>query len=131
MKIEKILSANDIGATGAHQAGILVPKQKQILDFFPKLDPSIKNPRTTINFKDSSGQNWKLNFIYYNNKFFGGTRNEYRLTAMTVFFKMKNLKMNDKVLLSKNNSNDYFIDYEKPNKSVKIKLSNNWKIIDL
>ncbi len=130
MRIEKILSANDVGATGAHQAGICIPKKDDILSFFPKLDPSIKNPRAVIIFQDNSGQCWKFNFIYYNNKFFNGTRNEYRLTGMTNFFRMKNLKVNDKILLSKKNINDHFIDYEKPNNSSKLKLSNNWKIID-
>ena len=33
--ISKILSANDIGATGGHQAGILIPKDPRILGFFP------------------------------------------------------------------------------------------------
>ena len=36
--ISKILSANDTGETGGHQAGILVPKQEEILSFFPPLE---------------------------------------------------------------------------------------------
>ena len=30
--ISKELSANDVGETGGHQAGILVPKERKILD---------------------------------------------------------------------------------------------------
>ena len=32
--ISKILSSNDIGLTGTHQAGIHVPKEENILSFF-------------------------------------------------------------------------------------------------
>lgn len=41
-QIRKTLSANDVGATGAHQAGILIPKNPKILAFFPSLDKSVK-----------------------------------------------------------------------------------------
>ena len=34
--IEKTLSKNDTGETGGHQAGILVPKEPDILGFFPR-----------------------------------------------------------------------------------------------
>ncbi len=40
--ISKKLSANDLGLTGSHQAGILVPKSTELQNFFPKLDPTIK-----------------------------------------------------------------------------------------
>ena len=33
--VEKILSANDCGLTGGHQAGALIPKEDRILGFFP------------------------------------------------------------------------------------------------
>ncbi len=47
-RITKVLSANDTGETGGHQAGMLVPKEGRILAFFPSLDPSEKNG----NYKD-------------------------------------------------------------------------------
>ena len=119
MKIEKSLTANDIGITGAHQAGICIPKAGGLISFFPNLDVNIKNPRTVLQFADDSGDKWKFNFIYYNNKFFGGTRNEYRLTGMTVYIRKKNLKIYDKIILSKKND-DYLIKYEKQNKSTMI-----------
>ena len=84
VKVTKLLSANDTGETGGHQAGICVPKRQEILSFFPTLDSRTKNPRMTIVFHCmNSGEKWTFNYIYYNNKFFGGTRNEYRLTGMT------------------------------------------------
>ena len=69
-KIEKTLTANDLGMTGSHQAGICIPKQKEILDFFPKLESLVKNPRTTMTFIDEFEAKWSFNFIYYNNKIF-------------------------------------------------------------
>lgn len=69
--IEKTLSANDLGITGSHQAGMLIPKQEDLLSFFPTLDASSNNPRVTLHFMDSTNFCWKFNFIYYNNKFRG------------------------------------------------------------
>ena len=83
--IEKMLSRNDTGETGGHQAGILIPKKPEILSFFPSLNSEEKNPRLLITFHDHMGEQWSFYFIYYNNKFFGGTRNEYRLTGMTKY----------------------------------------------
>ena len=99
--ITKTLSMNDTGETGGHQAGILVPKGGDVLRFFPDLGNSEKNPRVAMYFIDATGKTWKLNFIYYNNKFFDekGTRNEYRLTGMTAFFRENGLKAGDTVTL--------------------------------
>lgn len=86
----KILSANDVGATGSHQAGILVPKaDPELLSFFPALDASVHNPDAWITCTDDAGDEWKLRYIYYNNRFHceTGTRNEYRLTCLTPYFR--------------------------------------------
>ena len=101
VSISKLLSANDIGETGGHQAGMLIPKSGDILDFFPELDPAVKNPRITLVFEDEASQHWKFNYIYYNNRFFGGTRNEYRLTGMTSYIQQNNLKAGDTIVLSR------------------------------
>lgn len=96
--ISKILSANDVGLTGGHQGGIVIPKRQDILSFFPHLDSSVKNPRIELLFEDQNESIWKFMFIYYNGKLFGGTRNEYRLTHMTNFIRQYKLKTNDEVL---------------------------------
>ncbi|WP_081054709.1 EcoRII N-terminal effector-binding domain-containing protein [Burkholderia vietnamiensis] len=86
----KTLSANDVGATGAHQAGILVPKSEQeLLDFLPQLDSAIKNPDAWIECVDEAGGHHRFRFVYYNNRLHDaqGTRNEYRITYMTRYFK--------------------------------------------
>ncbi|HWA09478.1 MAG TPA: ATP-binding protein [Chthoniobacteraceae bacterium] len=96
----KVLSLNDTGETGAHVAGLLVPKTD--LSFFPALDLAEKNPRAEVVATDPDGRTWSLNFIYYNNEFFGGTRNEYRLTGLTAFFSANDLHAGDAVVLEKN-----------------------------
>jgi hypothetical protein len=139
--IAKQLSMNDSGETGGHQAGMLIPKREEILSFFPKLDSSQKNPRAAMYFTDKSGKIWRMNFIYYNNRFFGGTRNEYRLTGMTAYFRESNLKAEDEVILTRSN-NQLSIDYKKKNiltirevitdgqkKSILV-LGGGWKVID-
>lgn len=86
----KTLSANDVGATGAHQGGILIPKSEgELLAFLPSLDPSVKNPDAWIECVDESDTVNRMRFVYYNNKLHdkNGTRNEYRITYMTRYFR--------------------------------------------
>ena len=124
--IVKILSSNDTGETGGHQAGILVPKKSELLDFFPKLNSSTKNPRTVMTLSDEHGEGWSFNFIYYNNKFFGGTRNEYRLTGMTKYIRSNGLKAGDEIHFSKDNPG-YRLKSKKNNVSEgPIKLTGSW-----
>jgi hypothetical protein len=87
---EKVLSKNDTGQSGSHQAGILVPKgSDDLLSFFPTLDGAKKNPDAMIDCLDEDGRWWRFRFIYYNNKLHdaGGTRNEYRITRMTQYLR--------------------------------------------
>lgn len=129
--IEKTLSANDTGETGGHQAGILVPKDVKILSFFPKLENGIKNPRQILDAIDDVGHEWTFVFIYYNNRFFGGTRNEYRLTGMTGFFREFNLKTGDKIVLTRSSARKICISFKRSNEGGKIlKLATTWKVID-
>ena len=142
-QIIKVLSANDTGETGAHQAGMCVPKREEILSFFPALDGSTKNPRKTIDCYDKSGQRWELQWIYYNNKFYGGTRNEYRLTCLTRFTKQNGLTAGDSVILERTDSGLTKIGFQRKNELQYktesegnserkiLKLGNSWKIIDL
>lgn len=135
--IEKILSANDLGITGTHQAGMLIPKQEDLLSFFPTLDASSNNPRVMLHFMDSTNFCWKFNFIYYNNKFRGGTRNEYRLTGMTAYLRSCNLKPGD-VMILRREDDEYTISYRRQDEPVNVAegnvvrlvLNDAWKIID-
>jgi hypothetical protein len=128
--IEKILSANDTGENGTHQAGILIPKDNEILGFFPQLDAKIKNPRVPIDLIDDANREWTFSFIYYNNRKFGGTRNEYRLTGMTAFFREFNLKAGDKIILRRENPRKVKITFSRAGaKTGSLKLSTTWKVI--
>lgn len=133
--VRKTLSANDLGLTGSHQAGILVPKDKDVLSFFPSLDKTIKNPRASLILRElGDGARREFNFIYYNGKLFGGTRNEYRLTCMTGYLRECGARVGDEIVLSQNEDGSYLIDLARSNSENlgdgedTIVLSGGWKI---
>lgn len=102
-RYEKILTANDAGETGGHQAGVHVPKsQTDLLALLPALDPSIKNPDSWITAQDEQGVEWKFRYIYYNNKLHDveGTRDEYRITHMTQYFRAVGAQAGDILVVS-------------------------------
>jgi hypothetical protein len=132
--VSKILSENDTGDTGTHQAGILVPKGSEVLRFFPTLNPSDKNPRVHLVFRDPAGDKWEFAFIYYNNALFGGTRNEYRLTRMTEFIRIHNLRPGDELILERDENGARYVRYQRKravtvSASGVLKLGNTWKVI--
>ena len=133
--ISKTLSANDVGDTGAHQAGILVPKDSAVLSFFPSLAPSEKNPRRLLVFTDEFGRSWKFAFIYYNNRLFGGTRNEYRLTRMTEYLRSTNAKPGDAVVFARQGDDGYAVRLDRVRATVTpaeiLKLGSLWKVIQI
>ena len=133
--ISKVLSPNDTGETGGHQAGILIPKTGSVLDFFPCIDRSYKNPRAQLRFIDPAGEKWNFMFIYYNNRFFGGTRNEYRLTGMTSFFKQHNLKAGDTITLQRLEDDQHLINYKRANSMSTsgdiLRLGSSWRVINI
>jgi hypothetical protein len=132
--ISKLLSANDTGETGGHQAGILVPRERQLLAFFPPLDQKKYNPRVHLNFQDSQGFNWEFAFIYYNNQFFGKTRNEYRLTRMTKYIRDSGLVVGDEIVLSREEGK-YFVSFRRKREITApgkvLELGSGWRIIDI
>jgi hypothetical protein len=70
-------------------------------------------------------------FIYYNNKFFGGTRNEYRVTGMTAYLREFNLKAGDKVILRRESPRILRITFKRAGDHQGVlKLSATWKVID-
>ncbi|WP_104198199.1 EcoRII N-terminal effector-binding domain-containing protein [Cryobacterium sp. M15] len=111
--VSKQISANELGITGSHQAGIVVPKSgaSRILEFFPPLDPKIFNPSCIVTVKDSdTGEYWDLRFVHYNNKIHGrGTRNEYRLTGMTKMFRDMGTSPGDHVVFTRTSEGDVLI----------------------
>lgn len=113
LSFRKLLSANDVGATGGHQAGVLIPKaETDLLRLLPNLDPHIKNPSVMIDFLDETGTVNRFRFVYYNNKLHDktGTRNEYRITGMTAWFREKNAQAGDFIEISGvPKTNQYFM----------------------
>ncbi|WP_353711479.1 EcoRII N-terminal effector-binding domain-containing protein [Arthrobacter sp. K5] len=101
--MSKVLTPNDVGKTGSHQAGIAVPRQDAMLAFFPALDATQYNPRQSLLFRETHGiDEWALNFIYYNGKLHGrSTRNEYRLTGLTPYFKQHQASVGDTLHLGR------------------------------
>jgi hypothetical protein len=135
VRIEKVLSSNDTGETGSHQAGILVPKIEEIMAFFPHLSQAIKNPRICLQFSDETDSHWVFNYIYYNNRRFGGTRNEYRLTGLTKYMRSRNLKAGDVLIFTLDGSGRR-IAFRRERELVRagtsaLILGNTWKVINM
>lgn len=133
-KIAKILSKNDTGESGSHQSGFHIPQNFSI--FFPVLNKNQKNPRVKIKFMDSEQNIWYLKFIYYNSKFFGGTRNEYRLTHTSKYLRSKNLTAGDRIIFEKKKNGYYIESEENPQEKLDkgnstVVLTNKWKEIKL
>ena len=145
LAITKVLSMNDTGETGGHQAGILVPKGGDVLRFFPDLGNDVLNPRAVLYFVDETGNRWKFSFIYYNNRFFtdNGTRNEYRLTGMTRYLRENGLKAGDSITLIHDDSGIDMIRYRRYVEPVvetiksadgttrkRLTIGSGWKVIE-
>lgn len=105
LSFTKVLSANDLGRTGSHQSGILIPKEKGILSLFPPLDPTEVNPSkkvAAVAIVDGATSAFQLRFVYYNGKLFGrNSRNEYRLTRTAQLFRLLAPNPGDRLVLSK------------------------------
>jgi hypothetical protein len=124
---EKELTANDTGETGAHQAGVHIPKsQTDLLSFLPPLDPSIKNPDAWLEMKDDAGVVWRFRYIHYNNSLHDpdGTRDEFRITHMTGFFRSAGARAGDTLVLSGTPGTwQYDVSVRKPGQLAEVKMS--------
>jgi hypothetical protein len=136
----KLLSANDVGATGGHQGGILIPKSEaELLAFLPPLDSGIKNPDAWIECVDEGGTIRRFRFVYYNNRLHdaNGTRNEYRITHMTSYFREMGARKGETFEISRDeNEHQYAIrvihSMEEPSESdevqiFRIKITSGWR----
>jgi hypothetical protein len=136
----KVLSANDIGKTGGHQAGILIPKSDgELLKFLPKLNVNELNPSAWIECLTPDGSNLRLRYVYYNNRLHStnGTRNEYRVTHLTKFLRDTGAREGDRLEISRDHGAERYrirvvskeakqihMDEDAP---VRIKLSSGWQ----
>lgn len=134
----KMLSANDVGSTGGHQGGILVPKSEaELLAFLPHLDPAVKNPDAWIECEDEVGGLRRFRFVYYNNRLHdpNGTRNEYRITYMTRYFRELRAREGDTFEISREEGPRYKIRIVRPTaesvtpqdeKAFRIRITSGW-----
>ena len=106
--MEKVLTANDTGETGSHQSGIAIPSRSEIVDFFPRLSDE-RNPFAMIDFLDPEGRPWTFRYVYYNNLFFGGTRNERRLCRTRSFLRAMQASAGDIMVLGHDSRHGYRI----------------------
>lgn len=104
-RLRKTLTANDVGATGSHQAGIHVPKS--LLTYFPQLDSAVLNPDCWLAV-DVAGETHRWRFIHYNNAVVGaGTRDEYRLTHITSSMRRLGASRGDVLELARSGPKSY------------------------
>ena len=85
--LDKVLSRNDIGATGSHQAAIVVaPRWAREI---ARLDEESFNPSVELEVASAAlGGTWLWRLIHYNGRVAGGsTRDEYRLTNVGDFLR--------------------------------------------
>lgn len=76
----KRLSGNDTLLNRSHQAGPYIPRHV-VFDLFPSLTRDKLNPRAEFGTSiDSHNTEAWPHAIWYNNRFYGGTRNECRIT---------------------------------------------------
>ena len=94
----KFISANDVGATGAHQSGFYLAKNTWRLFFdSPGIKGQNKDKYVTIRWNDTFDTESRV--IYYGT----GTRNEYRLTRFGLNFPyLKENNINDLLILIRN-----------------------------
>lgn len=95
--VRKRISKNDLGLTGGHQSGLLVPKTA--VPLLPALAEDEPNPKMQLEIEDQDGRRSTATYTHYNNKMVGdGTRDEYRLTNMRAWFDANAPEVNDFVV---------------------------------
>lgn len=124
------LTANDLGETGSHQAGFLIPKGLIREGLFPKLSTSQRNPRARLKLtRRIAGEVYFLNFIYYNNKLFGGTRDEYRLTGISAMLRDYGIKVGDQIEFARIGEFDFEFEIIKQNRKSLLLNEDSWRLI--
>jgi len=123
----KLLSKNDVGGTKSHQAGFLIPKQLVKNGLFAELSQDDLNPRLRLKFVDlDDGSEIYVSYIFYNNRLFGGTRSEYRLTGVTSWIRKKGLRAGDALQITKTGDYDYLIEVLKGERKPSTLTTESW-----
>lgn len=124
------LTANDVGSTGTHQSGFLIPKSLIKAGLFDLLPTSELNPRLRLLFLDVyHSEEFVVNYIFYNNKYFGGTRSEYRVTGLSSFVRKNGLKVGDAIEITRIDERNYEIVIKKMSKRSHTLTQESWELI--
>lgn len=131
--LRKTLSANDVGATGSHQVGILVPKS--MVDYFPELAQRVRNPVAWLEIQTPDGRQFRWRYIYYNNRRTGdGTRDEYRLTHVTKYLAEEGAAPGDVLEFRRSGAQQYQIRVMAPENVAEmlvLRTSGRWRSVRL
>jgi hypothetical protein len=123
----KRLSENDVGETKSHQAGFLIPKEFVKNGLFSELSNEVLNPRLRLRLCDlMDGSEIYVSYIYYNNRIFGGTKLEYRLTGLTAWIKKHGLKSGDLLQINRIDVHDYTVEVLKGERKPSNLSSESW-----
>jgi hypothetical protein len=128
-RLRNVLTRNDIGTTGSHQAGFHVPKS--VLDHFPRLDSTYLNPDCWIAVESDYGS-FRWRFIHYNNRSVGGTRDEYRLTHIREFLLRAGASAGDILEFVRRGTDAYtcrIIDAKGGEDSLVLSTSGPWRVV--
>jgi hypothetical protein len=131
-RLRKILTRNDIGTTGSHQAGIHVPKS--VLAHFPVLDSARLNPDLWLDIASVHGS-FRWRFIHYNNGVVAdGTRDEYRLTHIRDFLRRSAAGTGDALEFERTGSRSYtcrIIDAGRNADALVLSRAGPWRVVTL
>ena len=134
-KVQKLITANDIGLTGSHQAGILIPKT--LTWFFPLLDEHTLNPDRWLTVTTGYGDSHLSRYIHYNNKIVTekGTRDEFRITRIVPALRSAGASAGSVVEFARQSMDEYTLDVvQTDNRNseddpIVIDLSKPWKVV--
>ena len=133
-QVRKLLSDNDLGLTGSHQAGIHIPKS--LLWFFPQLNGQILNPDCMLEIETKMGARFLSRFIYYNNRLVteSGTRNEHRLTRIVPALRSLGARPGDWLQFTRLDDSRYQIEIvlsgPQTGSNITITVSSGWQVVD-
>ena len=131
VKATKRLSANDLGITGTHQSGILIPKDPSVLGLFPTLDVTRLNPDCVIDFYVPNFDQYRqARFVYYNGRDLGmGTRSEYRLTRIAGLLREFGAQVGDQLEFRREQSGEVRVELREAEEIVQVearRLRSGW-----
>ena len=131
-RIRKTLTANDLGMTGSHQAGIHVPKS--LATFFPELPARALNPDVWISVAASSTRA-RCRFIHYNNALVAqGTRDEYRLTHVGALLRTSGAATGDSLELTRIGPSSYefrLVERDSDDEPLLLRTTGRWRVVRL